>query len=325
MKNGVFIGLTYGDPAGIGPEILLKTLTNWKFKFKPLVIGIKKCLIKKDEGIKVNKNLNFYSHYSQKAKDLKCTLSKPSKFTGIHSYLCLKDAVHISKNKQILALITGPVSKEAINLAGVKFSGQTDEIAKLCKVNKKNVIMLFVANDLRLALYTRHIPLKAVSSKLNKKELKQFILLLNKELKKRFHIQKPKIAILGLNPHASEGGLFGDEEKKTIIPVINKLKSSGIKLFGPLSPDATLAIAGQRYLSNKKQDYDVYISFYHDQALPMFKAVAGMKGVNVTLGLPFLRVAVDHGTAFDIAGKNKASNEGFISTIRLIENLFPDK
>ena len=299
MKKNIYIGLTYGDPASIGPEILLKTLKHWKFRFKPIVIGLKEALI----------------------KNKKVTPGKPSKYTGRHSYKCLKEVVSLAKEKKIAALVTGPVSKKAIEQAGIHFSGQTDAMAKMCKIDPKNVIMLFAANDLRIALFTRHIPLKTVNSQISKIKLEGFLLLLNKELKKWFHIKNPKIGILGLNPHAGESGLFGTEEKKIIMPVVKNLYSRGLKVFGPLSPDATLAKAGQDFLKKRKQSYDTYVSFYHDQALPMFKAVCGMKGVNVTLGLPFLRTSVDHGTAFDIARKNKASNEGLVSAIKLIEKI----
>ena len=295
MKKKVIIGLTYGDPAGIGPEILRKVLKPWKYNFTPYIIGIK------DYS-------NFKAGY-------------PSKTTGMHAYECLKLAAKLALNKKINALITGPVSKEMINKANIDFSGQTDELAKLCKTNPDEVIMLFTANDLRLALFTRHIPLKDVSAKINQKRLYKFLTALNREFKKWFKIKNPKIAVLGLNPHAGENSLFGKEEQKIIIPVINRLKTCGLKVFGPLSPDAALAEAGQNYLSKKKQKYDVYVSFYHDQGLPMFKAVAGLNGVNVTLGLPFLRVSVDHGTAFDIAGKNSASPQGLISAIEFIEKV----
>ena len=302
MKQKKYIGLTYGDPASIGPEILLKTLkrwntSRWKQKFKPLVIGRQDSLIKKYKP------------------------GKPSISSGTHAYKCLKEAVDLAKEKKVTAIVTGPVSKEYINLANIKFVGQTEEIAKLCNINPDNVIMLFVANDLKIALFTRHIPLKLVSKKLNRKNLENFISLLNAELKKWFQIKSPKIAVLGLNPHAGENGLFGNEEKKIILPIIKSLNLKGLKISGPLSADATLAKAGQNYLSGKKQNYDAYISFYHDQALPMFKAVCGMDGVNVTLGLPFLRASVDHGTAFDIAGKNKADNNGLISAVMLVEKL----
>ena len=295
MKIKGYIGLTYGDPAGIGPEILTKVLKTWKYNSTPYVIGGKDYL-------------NFKP-------------GQPSKITGKHAYECLKLAAQLALSKKINALITGPVSKEMINKANIDFSGQTDALAKFCKVNIDEVIMMFVANDLRLALFTRHIPLKEVPSKITAKSLNKFVIQLNKELKKWFKVKNPKIAILGLNPHAGETGLFGKEEKKIITPVINRLKKSGLKLFGPLSPDATLAKAGQDFLSKKKQKYDVFISFYHDQGLPMFKAVSGLEGVNVTLGLPFLRVSVDHGTAFDIAGKNIASEKSLVSAIELVEKI----
>lgn len=293
MKKKPRIGITYGDPAGIGPEILRKVLKKWKYNLTPHVI----------EG---KDYLNFKPGY-------------PSKNTGKHAYKCLELSVKLVLNKTIDALITGPVSKEMINKANINFSGQTDELAKFCKINSNEIIMLFVANDLRLALFTRHIPLKDVPQKINQKKLYKFLVILNKELKKWFKIKNPKIAILGLNPHAGEGGLFGKEEQRIITPIITKLKKSKLNIHGPLSPDATLAKAGQDFLLKKKQKYDAYVSFYHDQGLPMFKAIAGLSGVNVTLGLPFLRVSVDHGTAFDIAGKNIASADGLKSAIKFVE------
>lgn len=322
MKRDKYIALTYGDPASIGPEILLKTLQSWekwKFKFKPLIIGKKEILFKNNK--KLNNKFKFHPNSGFKLDLGNFKIGKPSKLTGWHSYECLKQAANLAKEKNVAALVTGPVSKSAINLASIPFSGQTEEIARLCKKNHEEVIMLFVAKNLRIALFTRHIPLKDVSLKITKVKLQKFILLLNKELKKWFHLKNPKIAILGLNPHASENSLFGKEEIKVILPVIKELHKKGLKVFGPFSPDSTLASAGQDYLSGKKQKYDVYISFYHDQALPMFKAVAGFNGVNVTLGLPFIRVSVDHGTAFNIAGKNKANNKGIVSAIKFVEGV----
>ena len=320
MRKEVFIGLTYGDPAGIGPEILSKALNNWKFKLKPIIFGSATYL--NSNKLNIKNNIKFYA--SNKLTNLKnnLKLGRPSKFTGIYSYECLRSAVEYAKRcKKNFALVTGPVSKTAISAAGIKFSGQTDEIAKFLNINPDSVIMLFVVSDLRIALFTRHIPLKEVHSKLTKHALIKYILILNKELKKWFHIKNPKIAVLGLNPHAGEGGLFGYEEKKIILPAIKYLKKHNINISGPFSPDSALANAGRCYLCKKKQPYDVYVSFYHDQCLPMFKATAGYKGLNVSLGLPFIRVSPDHGTAFDIAGKDKASSESYMCAIKFLEDL----
>lgn len=314
MKKEVLIGLTYGDPAGVGPEILLKTLKNWSFNTKPIIFGSREIFLDK-------KNLNEFIFYLPKKQEIKVLLGKLSKETGKHSYYCLKSAVEYCLKNRLNSLVTGPVSKEAVSLAGIPFVGQTEAIAKICKISSDNVIMMFSASDLRIALFTRHTSIKDVPSRLKKDKLKSFLLLLNSELKQKFKIKNPRIAVLGLNPHAGENGLFGNEEKLIINPVIDILKSKGLNVFGPFSPDSSLAYAGQNYLCKKKQKYDSYVSFYHDQSLPMFKAIAGFDGVNVTLGLPFLRVSVDHGTAFDIAGKNKASNKGLISAIRFVENL----
>ncbi len=317
----VIIGLTYGDPAGIGPEILLKTISTWKSKFKPLIIGSVEVLSAYKKLFKKCKN-KILLHECGGRKSKKTTLGKPNKISGMHSYDCLKKITSLAINKKVRAIFTGPVSKSSISSAGLKFIGQTDEIAKFCGLKNSDVIMLFVSSDFRIALFSRHVPIKSVSSLITKAKLKSYLFLLNKELKKWLHIKKPRIAVLGLNPHSSEGGLFGNEEKSIIIPVIKELKKYGLTIDGPLSPDATLADAGRVYLSRKKQKYDVYVSFYHDQALPVFKALAGRDGVNVTLGLPFLRVSVDHGTAFDIAGKNIADNASVVSALKFLNSVF---
>lgn len=318
MKRKLFIALTYGDPSGIGPEILQKTLNNWNFNLIPVVIGIKDYLKYKKNKLK---NTIFYFNDLKRSKVKRIKPGKLSSYGGQHAYECIKKAVLLVKSKKLNAIVTGPVSKHAVRLARIKFLGQTEEIARLCGLTSDKVIMLFVASDLRVALYTRHIPLRMVSNMLSKGKLKRFVLLLNKELKKWFHIRNPKIGVLGLNPHAGEEGAFGNEDLKIISPVVKNLSEIGIKIFGPLSPDATLAEAGRSFILRKKQKYDVIVALYHDQVLPMFKAVTGFKGVNVTLGLPFLRVSPDHGTAFDIAGKNKASNESFVSAIKLVESI----
>ncbi len=312
----VIIGLTYGDPAGIGPEILLKTINSWRFKFTPLIVGNLELL----SIYKKHKN-KLFLHECNDKKLNKIISGKPNKISAAHSYQCLKEVTSLALKKKINAMFTGPVSKSQISSTGVKFIGQTDEIAKLCGLKSSDVIMMFLSKDFRIALFTRHVPLKSVSSLITKTKFKKYLLLLNCELKKWLHIEKPKIGILGLNPHSSEGGLFGNEEKSIISPVIKELKRQGLNIYGPLSPDATLADAGRAYLLNKKQKHDVYVSFYHDQALPLFKAIAGRDGVNVTLGLPFLRVSVDHGTAFDIAGKNIADNASVVSALKFLDGV----
>jgi len=316
MNKKINVGMTYGDPAGIGPEILTSTLNNWQklklSRLTPMVIGSKRVLKN------VNNNAIFIDNGNNHNKYVP---GKPNKISGQHAYECLKQGVLLAKKKKIKALITGPVSKKIISLSTKRFSGQTDAIANLCGLTSNDVIMIFVAKDLRIALFTRHIALNSISQKIQKKKLKSFIILLNAEIKKWFKIKKPKIQILGLNPHAGESGMFGNEEIKFITPVIKELRKKGIAISGPASPDAALAEAGRNYLTSKKQKYDIYVSLYHDQALPMFKAVAGHDGVNVTLGLPFLRVSPDHGTAFDIAGKKTASNSSFISAIKFLESI----
>lgn len=318
-KRKVLIGLTYGDPTGIGPEILKQIITSWNCKLEPIIVGD----VKLFSDLKSQKKIKglLFANVSGLEKRL-FKPGKPSLKSGQHSYLCLKEIAKLAKNNFIKAIVTGPVSKKHVNLSGVEFYGQTDELARSFGISPSKVIMTFVSEDLRISLFTRHIPLNKVSEKLNKKSLYDYVILLNSELKKYFiKNRSPKIAILGLNPHAGENKTIGFEDDNVIKPVIKKLTSKGLSVFGPLSPDAILANAGRTYLSDKKQPYDVYVSMYHDQALPMFKAVCGLDGVNVTLGLPVLRVSVDHGTAFDIAGKNIASPESLRSAIELVEKI----
>lgn len=318
-KKEVLIGFTYGDPTSIGPEILLKSLRTFNSrKLKPIIVGhknvlqnAKRLILKNDFEIDSN-DISILNNLS---------IGKPSKSSGRHAHECLQRAVNLAKKKKIKGIITGPVSKEIVSKFSPGFTGQTDQIAKACGLTMDEIIMLFVANDLRISLLTRHIPIKKVCKKLSKAAIKTHLKILNKELKKWFGIKKPKIGLLGVNPHAGENGLIGEEDKKIILPAIKELRKKGVNVYGPLSPDATLADAGQRYLNDKKQEYDAFVSIFHDQALPMFKAVAGKQGVNVSIGLPFIRVSPDHGTAFDIAGKNKADHAGYDACVKFLETI----
>jgi 4-hydroxythreonine-4-phosphate dehydrogenase len=208
-------------------------------------------------------------------------------------------------------MVTGPVQKSIINQAGYTFTGHTEYLAD--KTGSTPVMML-ATDKMRVALATTHLPLKLVSQAITPESLNETINILNNFLKHKAGIQKPKILVCGLNPHAGENGNLGDEEIDTIIPVIEKLKQEGIDLVGPLPAD-TLFTA--KYLS----EADAVLAMFHDQGLPVLKYSGFGKAVNITLGLPFIRTSVDHGTALDLAGTGDASDSSLTEAISMAINL----
>lgn len=290
------IGYTYGDLTGIGPEIFQKFFFATRNHPNLEIILI-------DDENEV-KNLQE-----------KITLGQPCPYSGGHAYKTLKRASELLCNKELDYLITGPVAKESLWLAGIEYSGQTELLASINGLTKDDIEMFFLLDDFRIVLATRHVALKDVPQELSRRLKKVFSNSTN-GLKNIFKISEPKIAVAGLNPHAGENGLIGDEEKKIMRPIIEELlkeskqtTNSQIQISGPLAADALLADAAQKYLKNQKLDYDLYVTAYHDQALPLIKGLGGFRAINLTVGLPFLRLSVDHGTGFDIVGKNLASPE----------------
>jgi 4-hydroxythreonine-4-phosphate dehydrogenase len=268
-----------GDPSGVGPEITLKALASPKIK------GIADFLVIGE------------------------TFAPRGASSGRASLEYIDKAIELIRSRAADALVTAPVSKEAIRSAGFPdFQGHTEYLAK--KTGVKNFAMMFVGEALRVALVTRHIPLMRVPQALNSGMVFNTIELTNKCLKKYFRIRSPKIAVCGLNPHAGEGGAFGDEERRIISPAIKRAFKSFKNIRGPVSAD----VAFYHALKGK---YDAVVAMYHDQALAPFKTLYFADGVNLTLGLPFIRTSPDHGTAFDIAGKGIADPTSMIEAIRL--------
>jgi len=277
------LAITIGDPAGIGPEITKKALASPKIRGLAnfLVIG------QADKAIKPG---------------------HPSKKSGSQAIQFLEEAVEMANSNIVDAIVTAPISKEACRSAGFKFPGHTEFLASRAKT--KNFAMMLVGDKLRVVLVTRHLALKDVARVLTIDKIYQTIKLTNKSLKKQFNIAQPKIAVLGLNPHAGEGGMLGAEEKNIILPAIKKAKQNKINATGPYPADAL-------FYQAKDGKFDAIVCMYHDQGLIPLKMLAFDTGVNVTLGLPFVRTSPDHGTAFDIAGKNKANPASMIAAIRL--------
>ncbi len=220
----------------------------------------------------------------------------------------IERAVSILKKGRACGLVTAPVSKAAINKTGVRFEGHTEFFARAARVKK--IAMMFYSPLLKVTLVTRHVPLKEVPKILTRKRIEDSAALTHAALKKYFNLSRPRIGICGLNPHSGEHGLIGQEEKKVIIPAIKKSKTKIARLQGPLPADVAFYMA-----FNKK--LDAVIAMYHDQGLGPFKMIAFENGVNITLGLPFVRTSPDHGTAYDIAGKNKANPGSMKQAIKL--------
>lgn len=316
------IGITLGDPCGISPEILVKSYNKLPERTY-IIYGSEEPIKKAFEitGIKIPYRIiknpekaDKKGFYLIPVLDKEFVPGKPDALSGKASALYLEKAVDHILAKKIDAIVTLPVSKKHIMASGFKFAGHTDYLAYRSGV--KNYIMMLMCKKMKVALATTHIPVKDIPKKLKKIDIKEMIRLLHKEMKKKFMIKNPKIAVLGLNPHAGDGGNIGKEEIEIIQPAVELLRKEGISLTDPLSPDTA-------FLDPSK--YDVYFAMYHDQGLIPLKMLCFKKAVNITLGLPFIRTSPDHGTGFDIAGKGMADPSSFIEAVKTAVSLIrPD-
>ena len=311
------IVLTYGDVNGIGVEILIKALNDLDLSVDDVFIaGSSKVFeyYSKYFGLSLNKE---YKVLEVDIEDSAFEIGKENKYSGEHCFQCLKKVCEAVELCAVKNIVTAPVSKHVLNMAGHKFSGQTEILEHFLAKKDEKSEMFFVANDFRMLLATRHLPLKDVPDILTSSILVDKISMLHDILKKQFKIQEPTIGVLALNPHAGENGLLGKEEENIINPALNRLREMNINVFGPLVPDAAFAKFGQAYFSGKKLPYDCYVSMYHDQGLIPVKLVAQDLAVNTTIGLSAIRTSPSHGTAFDIAGKNLARIESMKAAIKL--------
>lgn len=298
MKMRKKVIITTGDPNGIGAEVTVKALKHFD-RNNFFIISNKKVLdFEPDMEIPLDK----------------IELSKITKEGGEFSYQALKKACELAKTGEFSAIVTAPVAKEALHLAGYNFSGQTEILEKFLAHNNQKAEMLFVAKDFRVLLLTRHVALKEIN--LTKDLIINKVKNLNNFLKNHNKIKNPKLALCAFNPHASENGLFGNEEKEILIPAVEELNKKGINITMPLPSDTLFVKAGQNYLKEDKIPYDCYIACYHDQGLIPIKTVASEKTVNTTIGLDIIRTSPAHGTAFDIAGKGIADESSMTEAIR---------
>jgi len=318
------VAVTMGDASGIGPEIIVKAFLNPEIQntVRVMVVGdarIMKSALKFAKGSPLEVNAIKDPSEARFLRGMIDVLDlgnlEPSKVKigqicapcGKAAVEYLEKAIKLAMNKEIDAIATAPINKEAIRKAGYRFDGHTEILAKRTKT--KNYAMMFVSDPFWVMLVTTHLPLSKVSKAINKKKVLQTIKLANEFLYK-IRGKKPKIGVAGLNPHAGEGGIFGNEEKKVIKPAVDEARKMGINVKGPISPD------GIFYLANVGL-FDIVIAMYHDQGLIPLKLLSFNRSVNVTVGLPIIRTSVDHGTGFDIAGKGWANPTSLVEAIKV--------
>lgn len=308
------IGITMGDPAGIGPEIIIKTLSRpgVSQKCRPVVIGDRAILEKALSLTKSPMGLVSIPHPDQysgqkgaihliETSDLapdSTLLTSPTPETGRAMEAYITTGVDLALEGAIEGLVTGPITKTGLKMAGSPFHGHTELIAS--RTGTANFAMMLAGTRLKVVLVTIHMPLSRVAGSLTPDEVVRVIRLTHEALRTRFGISEPRLAAAGLNPHAGEEGLFGQEETEIIRPALIRAREKGVSIDGPLPPDTVFyhAVKGR---------YDAVVCMYHDQGLIPFKLVHFEDGVNTTLGLPIIRTSVDHGTAYDIAWKGIAS------------------
>ena len=325
MKN--WIGISLGDPTGVGPEVALKAIAaeaqNAATKY--LLIGDENNARQLNSSLGLNLPLGKFSSYGAPGKffitnpltePLPEKLPAGSPLAANAAILSLRDGGERCLHGELDALVTAPVNKESIIRAGHKFIGQTEFLSELADT-KRTAMMLLGTDEhgrwLRVALATVHISIKSVPEKLTAEKITLAIELAAQACRD-LGLPRARIAVAGLNPHAGEGGEFGGEEIKTIAPTVLAAQKRGFDVVGPLSGDTVFHYALQ-------EDFDAVVAMYHDQGLAPLKAVAFDSGVNWTLGLPFIRTSPDHGTAYDIAGKGIANPGSMIAAIRLAKQL----
>jgi 4-hydroxythreonine-4-phosphate dehydrogenase len=303
------IGITLGDPAGIGPEVTAKALAKLSLKERRqfLVVGDPLTFRK---YFSKSKNIE---HYAVDLSDpIDWTPGRPTDKSGKAALHFLNTAVYLLKSKTIGALVTAPLAKESVCRFEPGFVGHTEYLAQAFGITRYD--MMFVTDEIKSVIVTRHIPIAEVSSAITKEKVLSTIELTCASLKNYFGIRQPRIAVCGLNPHAGEAGLIGQEEIKTIVPAIQQAQRRGMTVSGPFSGDTM-------FVPSRRKDFHAIISMYHDQGLIAMKTMYFSKVVNLTVGLPFVRTSPAHGTAFDIAGKNKADASSMAEAMKLAVKL----
>ncbi len=304
------IAITIGDPAGIGPEVALKAISAKEIAgiCKPVIVGDRAVIEETIDKLGIPLSINDLELIDAGAiKDRNFQKCMPTAEGGKACMAYIKKVVELALNKSVDAIVTAPISKEALKMAGFKWPGHTELLAEL--TNIKDFAMMFYSDKLKVILVTIHTALSNVPDLIKKGKVLKTILLAKKACD-MLGIENPRIAVSGLNPHAGESGIFGNEEIKEITPAIEEAQNMGISVSGP-SPADTL------FYRAYNGEFDIIVCMYHDQGLTPFKMIAFEKGVNMTVGLPIVRTSPDHGTAYDIAWKGIANPSSMIEAIKL--------
>jgi 4-hydroxythreonine-4-phosphate dehydrogenase len=313
--NPLKIGISIGDINGIGLEVILKTFANELLlnQVTPVIYGSAKVVSyhKNIADVDIHMNTCTSGERAQTSRlnvvncweeNVNITLGKPTAEGGQYAYRSLEVAIHDLKKGWVDALVTAPINKEAMKMANFQYPGHTEYLTHTFDTQES--LMFMVSENLRVGLVTNHVPLGEVTSRIDKSLIVKKIKLMNESLRMDYGIERPTIAVLGLNPHAGDGGAIGEEEEQLIRPAIVECKKKGILAMGPFAADGLFG--SQQYAK-----FDGILAMYHDQGLIPFKALSFGKGVNFTAGLPVVRTSPDHGTAYDLAGKNEADPSSF--------------
>lgn len=318
--NGKTLVISAGEPAGIGPDLCLG-LARHPWTTPPVIIADPQQLQQRADLLSLNIDISIYAETQaiepntlrvlpiELANKGVCGTPDPANSQALLDGL--KRAVAGCETGEFAALVTGPLQKSAINDAGIPFTGHTEYLADLA--GGTTPVMLLLAGDLRVALVSTHLPLRDVADYITEERVSTVTQILHADLVRHFGIEDPVIIVCGLNPHAGEGGYLGQEDKMIIKPALDALRSKGLKLHGPLPADTAFTPAAG--------PADAVLAMYHDQGLPVLKYAGFGKAVNMTLGLPFIRTSVDHGTALDIAGSGTADDGSLRAAIDLATDL----
>ncbi|NLZ96321.1 MAG: 4-hydroxythreonine-4-phosphate dehydrogenase PdxA [Bacteroidales bacterium] len=334
MSNLVKVGITHGDSNGIGYEILLKAFSDRRLTelLTPIIYGSskvasyhRKVLNSKpipfnliDDCLKAKTgNINFINAVTD---DVRVEIGKANETSGNAAYIALEAAVADINKKDIDALVTLPINKDNMQGDNFNFAGHTEYLEDRTSTDEERhkALMILASNRLRIALVTTHLPLSEVSKSITKELIIEKIKALDYSLKRDFYIDNPRIAVLSLNPHAGENGLLGKEEQEVIEPAIKECLDNDLFCSGPYAADGFFG-------SNRHIKFDAVLAMYHDQGLVPFKTIAMDSGVNFTAGLPIVRTSPAHGTAYDIAGKNEASDESFRQALYMAVDIYRNR
>lgn len=324
------IAITHGDFNGISYEIIIKALNDTRMvdMYTPVVYGLPKVMGYHRKNMKLNDfNYHVVDHVEQVAsqkvnlismsnEELKIEFGQQSKTAGEMALKALEAAISDIKKGKVDVMVTAPINKAGIHSEEFPFAGHTEYLTQ--RFHADDSLMLLVADKLRVATATNHIPIKDVASRLTTDLIFNKLSILNASLQKDFLIDRPKIAVLGLNPHAGDNGLIGSEEQEVIQKALDQAQKGGILAFGPFPADGFFGVAAYK-------NYDAVLGMYHDQVLVPFKLMAVEKGVNFTAGLPYVRTSPDHGTAYEIAGRFEASEESMRQAIYLAVDIYKNR